>query len=285
MGSAPYAYCCEFASTVDAPLLAKRIVKPPERLLLTGAAGTIGSVLRRAWRDQFDELRLADIQPLDDCAPGEVPVELDLTDFHAAREVMTDVDVLVHLAAIGSEDDFPRLLDANVRATYNVFEAARQAGVRRVVFASTSHVTGFYPRTELVGPHHAPRPDTVYAVTKVFGEALGRLYADKFGLEVVCVRIGAFSDVPEEPAARSMWLSRRDAVDLFSKCVSAPVTDFTVVYGVSANADSWWDNSSAGSLGYAPQDSAKTAPPGGGYQGGQYVAPSYHSYPDRKSPT
>ncbi|HJV30076.1 MAG TPA: NAD(P)-dependent oxidoreductase [Gaiellaceae bacterium] len=170
-------------------------------------------------------------------------------------------------------------------ATYNVFEAARQAGVRRVVFASTSHVTGFYPRTELVGPHHAPRPDTVYAVTKVFGEAFGRLYADKFGLEVVCVRIGAFSDVPDEPGARSMWLSRRDAVDLFSKCVSAPVTDFTVVYGVSANADSWWDNTSAGSLGYAPKDSAETAPPGDGYQGGQYVAPSYHSYPDRKSPT
>ena len=125
---------------------------------------------------------------------GEEALRLDLADFAAVRPAMEGTDVVVHLAAIPSEDTFERLLQANVAATYNVFEAARQAGARRVVFASTNHVTGFYRRSERVGPADPVRPDSMYGATKVFGEAVGRLYADKWGMEVVCLRIGAFGE-------------------------------------------------------------------------------------------
>src|ERR671918_2932844 len=142
------------------------------------------------------------------------------------RRAMAGVDVVVHLAAIPGEDSFSRLVEANVFGTYNVFEAARQAGVRRVVFASTNHVTGFYPRGEGVGPSDPVRPDSLYAVTKVFGEALGRLYADKWGLEVVCIRIGSFGKRPTTVQALGMWLSERDGAQLFTKAVTAPTIGF-----------------------------------------------------------
>jgi uronate dehydrogenase len=233
-----------------------------DRVLITGAAGRIGSVLREGLRGQFDRLRLADLRELGPAADGEELVRLDLADLDGVVEAMDGMDGVVHLAAVPTEDAFEPLLRNNVLATYNVFEAARLQGVRRVVFASTNHVTGFYPRSRRVGPDDPVRPDTLYGVTKVFGEALGRLYADKFDLEVICLRIGAFSQRP--PSARrerSLWLSHRDAVQLTIKALTAEAFEFLIVYGVSANPDSWYHNPAAVRLGYEPRDVAQQPAP------------------------
>lgn len=228
-------------------------------MLLTGASGRIGSTLRDGWRGTFPLLRLVDRRDLGPAAAGEEVVVLDLADFAGLGRAMRGVDVVVHLAAIPSEERFERLLDANIRATYNVFEAARQAGVGRVVYASTNHVTGFYPRAQTIGPEEAVRPDSLYAVTKVFGEALGRLYADKWELDVVCVRIGSFAERPTSAHALGMWLSPRDTVRLFTNAVTVPDVGFLVVYGLSRNRGSWWRNPGAAALGYEPLDEAEAA--------------------------
>jgi uronate dehydrogenase len=224
-------------------------------VVLTGAAGTIGSTLRDAWRGRFPLLRLVDVQAPGEAREGEETLVLDLADFTAARRAVEGADAVVHLAAIPQEDRFERLLEANIAVTYNVFEAARQAGVRRVVFASTNHVTGFYATSERVGPDDPVRPDSLYGVTKVFGEALGRLYADKWGLEVVCLRIGSFGDRPRDAGALPMWLSPADGVRLFTRALLAPgVPGFLVVYGLSKVPDSWWENPGAALIGYEPVD-------------------------------
>ena len=151
-------------------------------MLVTGAGGRIGTVLREAWRGRFPLLRLVDVCDLGVAAPGEELVQLDITDFAGVRGALEEIDIVVHLAGITTEDLFSRLLEANVRGTFNIFEAARQRGVRRVVFASSNHVTGFYPRAQRIGPNHPVRPDSMYGATKAFGEAVGRLYADKWKL-------------------------------------------------------------------------------------------------------
>jgi uronate dehydrogenase len=170
---------------------------------------------------------------------------------------MEDVDAVIHLAAVASEAPFDEILSGNITTTYSLFEGARRAGVRRVVFASTNHVIGFYPRGETVGPDDPVRPDTFYGVSKAFGEALGRLYADKYGLEVVCLRIGSFAERPTTTRQLSIWLSPRDCVQLVRCSLDAPAVGFTLVYGVSANTRSWWEDDAAASLGYRPQDDAE----------------------------
>jgi len=253
-------------------------------ILLTGAAGLIGSTLREAWHGRFSLLRLVDTQELGDERAGEETRVLDLSDFAATRRAVEGADAVVHLAAIAQEDRFERLLKANVATTYNVFEASRQAGVRRVVFASTNHVTGFYATTERVGPDEPVRPDSLYGVTKVFGEALGRLYADKWSLEVVCLRIGAFGERPGDADALPMWLSPGDGVRLFTRALDAPEVGFLIAYGVSRVPNPWWKNPGAAVLGYEPVDEvdpelrralAADADPAVGLQGGRFAAQDY----------
>lgn len=266
------------------------------RVLLTGAAGGIGSVLREAWRGMFATLRLVDVRDLGPAAPGEEVVQLDITDFTRVRHALEGIEVVVHLAGIPSEDLFSRLIDSNIRATFNVFEAARQAGVRRAVFASTNHVTGFYPRAQPIGPDDPVRPDSMYAATKVFGEAVGRLYADKWGMEVVCVRIGSFAERPTSAHALGMWLSPRDAVQLFTRAVTTPGVSYLIVFGLSRNRGSWWHNPGASVLGYEPADEAEEAAAedvkrqadraSAMLQGGTYTARDFWVAPeDEESPT
>jgi uronate dehydrogenase len=253
-------------------------------VVLTGAAGTIGSTLREAWRGRFALLRLVDVRDPGGQGEGEETQVLDLADFAAAQRAVEGADAVVHLAAIPVEDRFDRLLEANVAATYNVFEASRQAGVRRVVFASTNHVTGFYAGDERVGPDDPVRPDSLYGVTKAFGEALGRLYADKWGLEVVCLRIGSFGVRPRDADALPMWLSPGDAVRLFTRALEAPdVPGFLVVYGVSKVPDAWWENPGAAVLGYEPVDeidaevrqALSAEDPSSPFQGGMFATREY----------
>jgi uronate dehydrogenase len=228
-----------------------------ERVLVTGAAGTIGRALRHGLRGRYLILRLLDVAPQREAGPGEEVVTIDLNDRAATEAAMRDVDMVVHLAAIPHEAPFDDILAGNITTTYSVFEAARRAGVRRVVFASSHHVTGFYPRDESIGPDDPVRPDSFYGVSKVFGEALGRLYADKHGLEVVCLRIGGFGERPTRPRHLNIWLSPRDCVQLVRCSLEAPGVGFTVVYGVSANTRSWWTDDAAAALGYHPHDNAE----------------------------
>lgn len=228
-----------------------------QRVLITGAAGNIGRTLRDGLRGHYPLLRLLDVSPQKPAEAGEEIVTLDLNDRRAAEAAMNGVDAVVHLAAIPHEADFDDILEGNITTTYSVYEAARRAGVRRVVFASSNHVIGFYARGETVGPDDPVRPDTFYGVSKAFGEVLGRLYADKYGLEVVCLRIGAFAERPTSPRQLSIWLSPRDCVQLVRCCLDAPAVRFEVVYGVSANTRSWWTDDAAASLGYQPQDNAE----------------------------
>src|SRR4051812_15448960 len=174
-----------------------------QTLVITGAAGRIGTVLRPGLRDLARRLRLVDIAPIDAKDDRDEPLRLDMSVFEHALIALEGAEAVVHLAAIPGEAAFDRLLGPNFVATYNVFEAARRQGVRRIVFASSNHATGMYPVGTRVGPDDPVRPDTVYGVSKVFGESLGRLYADKHRLEVVCVRIGSFKERPE--TCRELW--------------------------------------------------------------------------------
>lgn len=247
-------------------------------MLITGAAGAIGSCLREGLRPLVGELALTDARALEpEPTADERFIQADLADRDAVTRATEGVDAVVHLGAIPTEASFDDLVGPNLVGTFNVFESARRAGARRIVFASSNHAAGFYPVEQTLTGREAPRPDTLYGVTKAYGEALGSLYADKFGLEVICIRIGSFAERPRQVRELATWLSYGDAVRLFTACLSAPPVGFRVVYGASANARSNWDLSPARELGYDPQDNAEryAGEVGGELQphhGGSYTA-------------
>ena len=231
-----------------------------KRVLVLGAAGKIGRALREGLRGRYRLMRLADIVPQAPAEPGEDCVDAELTDMAALAKAMDGIDCVVHLAGVSVEPDerqWEQVLPANIVGTHNVFEAARQAGVSRVVYASSHHAIGFYRREDTIPAGVAPRPDSFYGVSKVFGEAIGRLYADKFGLSAVSLRIGAYRPEPTEPRHLSVWISPRDMVELIRCSIEAPSIHYCVAYGISANDRSFWDNREAAALGYAPRDNAE----------------------------
>ena len=229
-----------------------------KHILITGAAGAIGTALRAAYQGRY-RLRLTDIAPLGKAAAGEELVNADITDLAACVRMMEGVDCVVHLGGISVEDAWEKILPANIAGCYNVFEAARRAGVTRVIFASSNHAVGFHRRERFIDDRVQPRPDTRYGVSKVFGEALGRLYADKYALSVACLRIGTFRNPDRPDNARQLltWISHRDMTQLVERCIEHPDYHFIVVYGVSNNLRSRWDNSNVEFLGYRPQDDSE----------------------------
>lgn len=251
--------------------------------VLTGAAGKVGSVLREGLHLVVGSLRLLDLAPINS-QPGDTATTsatVDVTDLAALEEQVTGADGVLHLAAIADEADFHDLVGVNVVGTYNIFEAARRVGVRRVVYASSNRVTGMYPVSARVDAQQPVRPDGYYGWSKAAGESLGRLYADKFGLEVVCMRIGSFEPAPTEPRHLSTWLSPRDAVAAFRAAMSAPDITFRVFYAVSANQHQWWDLRDGQALGFSPQDDAAVLRgdlrpmPGTSPQGGHFASADY----------
>lgn len=255
------------------------------RLLLTGAAGGLGRVLRPRLRVLCDTLRVSDIAELGEAAAGEEVVRADLADKTAVFELLQRVDAVVHLGGVSTEHAFETILPANIVGTYHVYEAARRAGTRRIVFASSNHVTGFYKQCETITPQALPRPDTYYGLSKAFGENLAQFYFDRYGLETVSLRIGSSFPAPRGRRGLSSYLSYDDLERLVRAALTAPVVGHTIVYGVSANRSVWWDNRSASHLGYAPQDSSEpwraeleaaqphidTRDPVAVYQGGPFV--------------
>ena len=229
-------------------------------VLLTGAAGRIGTVLRGRLPERGWAVRSLDVVPVPDPRPGEEHVVADVTDPVAMAEAVSGASAVVHLGGLSGESTWAAISHANIDGTQCVLEAARRAGVPRVVLASSNHATGFTPRPAsglLREDDGLARPDTFYGVSKVAMEALGALYADRYGLDVVCLRIGTAAPEPLTTRHLSTWLSPRDQVSLVDAALRAPSPGFAVVWGVSANSRGWWDLTAARALGYEPADDAE----------------------------
>lgn len=228
-----------------------------KRVLLTGAAGGIGTMLRSLLKGVYSELRLSDIAEPQGLGKDENFVPADLADMAAVEKIVKGADGIIHLGGVSIEKPWEMIHQANIVGGYNLFEAARRHGVKRVVFASSNHAMGFYRRNRRVGTEALVRPDSRYGVSKAFGEALGALYADKYGLRVLCIRIGNVTDKPADLRRLSIWISPGDLVQLIRIGLEHPALTYEVVYGASDNARSWWDNAAAFRLGYQPTGRAE----------------------------
>ena len=257
-----------------------------QTVLMTGAAGGIGTRLRGLLKGVYPRLRLSDLKTPRDLAADEEFVAADLADLAAVEKIVEGVDGIVHLGGHSVEGPWETILSANIVGCYNLFEAARRKRVERIVFASSNHAVGFYPRARRIGVDHHVRPDTRYGVSKAFGEALGALYAFKHGLRVTCIRIGNFGDTPLDRRRLSIWIKPEDLVQLVRIGLEHPDIRFEVLYGASYNERSWWDNHRAYELGYRPtgrgedfrehamteQAKLKADPVGDYYQGGTFCS-------------
>jgi uronate dehydrogenase len=222
-------------------------------LLITGAAGGVGSLVRPLLRHDY-RLRLSDRVPVADLHADETFALAELGDAEALARAIRGVDGILHLGGYSLEADWQTILPANIEGAYNVFETARREGVRRIVFASSNHVVGFYPRAETIPVEATLRPDSRYGVSKAFGEALAGLYAYKYGAEVLTIRIGHIMPKPANVRDLAIWLSPRDFCQLVRIGMETPGLRHETIYGISDNKRAWWDNSAALSLGYRPED-------------------------------
>jgi uronate dehydrogenase len=259
------------------------------KVLVTGAGGVIGRIVcpglaARGWKVRgLDRAPLAGVDGL-----ADPPVTADVQDAAAVRKAMAGMDAVVHLAQNAGEAPFEEILPS-MDGTFQVFDAARREGGVRIVYASSNHAVGYTPRTELAPVDLLPRPDTYYGVSKVFGEALGRLLVDRYGMEVVCLRIGSWKQYPESVRELSTWISPADGVRLVAAALTAPDVTFEVVYGISANTRAWWDLAPARALGYLSVDDAEDyadrvpgadaepdrSAPDWARIGGQYAGPAF----------
>ncbi|MBB1599602.1 NAD(P)-dependent oxidoreductase [Variovorax sp. UMC13] len=256
------------------------------RLLLTGAAGGLGKVLRESLKPSAAVLRLSDIAGMAPASgENEEVVPCDLADKAAVDALVRGCDAIAHFGGVSVERPFEEVLEANIKGTFHLYEAARRHGVKRVVFASSNHVIGFYRQDEPLDAHVARRPDGYYGLSKSFGEDLAQFYFDRWGIETVSIRIGSSFPAPLNRRMMSTWLSYRDLTTLIEKSLFTPDVKHTVVYGMSANRDLWWDNAAAAHLGFVPQDGSEVfraqveaqppvAPndPNAIYQGGAFTA-------------
>ncbi|XWN34487.1 MAG: NAD(P)-dependent oxidoreductase [Devosia sp.] len=201
---------------------------------------------------------LSDLAPtLDGLAGGETYRQVDLTDRDAVRDLMQDADGLVHLGGQSVEADWDTVHAPNIQGLYNVFAACHENGIERVIFASSNHAVGFYPRVRRIGVDQAVRPDGFYGVSKAFGEALGSLYADKHGMRVMSIRIGNIAERPADHRRLSIWQHPDDLMQLIVIGLEHPDIHHAIVYGASHNERAWWDNGVAYALGYKPAHKAE----------------------------
>jgi uronate dehydrogenase len=260
-----------------------------QTVLVTGAAGDVATRLRKLMRGLYPSIRWSDMRTPADLAADDEFVGADLADSAQVERIVAGVDGIVHLGGFSVEGPWPTILNSNIIGCYNLFEAAYRAGVKRIVFASSNHAVGFYPRSEKIGVDVTVRPDSYYGVSKAFGEALGALYAEKHGLRVTCLRIGNVGDAPLDKRRLSIWLEPRDLLQLIRIGLEHPDIRFEIFYGMSDNEDAWWDNANAARFGYRPQHRARDFveqamaaqtklppdPVGDRYQGGTFCSDGY----------
>jgi uronate dehydrogenase len=260
------------------------IQKPFRRILLTGAGGNLGHQLREPLLQWADNVRISDIAFMDDAMTHEEVIAADLANRDAVMELVEGVDAIVHMGGISTDAPFDDILEANIRGTYNIYEAARKYGVKRVVYASSNHAIGFHPVTEVIDADAPLRPDSMYGISKCFGESLSRFYFDRFGIETVCLRIGSCFAEPKNPRMLKTFLSFNDLIELVRCSLFTDRVGHAIVYGVSKNPSVWWDNTKADFLGFRPRDTSEyfadkfpAVRPAGEhtpdqlYQGGPYV--------------
>ena len=224
-------------------------------LLITGAAGDAGTHLRRELAADYT-IRASDLRPIEPIA-NETTMPADLASMDDCLRITRGVDGIVHLGGYSVEGPWEGILQANIVGCYNLFEAARVNGVKRIVFPTSNHATGFYRRDETIDHRVYPKPDSRYGVSKVFGEALGSLYADKYDMRFLMIRIGNVNPAPLDKRRLAIWVSPRDLAQLVKIGIEHPEVRFEIVYGVSGNQRSWYDNANATRLGYKPQDDSE----------------------------
>ncbi|MFC6689256.1 NAD-dependent epimerase/dehydratase family protein [Jhaorihella thermophila] len=227
-----------------------------KRLLITGAAGGIGTAMRSRLAHLAETLRLADIAPIPDPAPNEEVVQCDLADRDAVFDMVAGCDGIVHLGGVPVERSFNQILNANIIGLFNLFEAARAHDRPRILFASSNHAIGYYRQTERLTAASPTKPDSLYGVSKVFGEALASMYFHKFGQETASVRIGSCETRPTDRRMLATWLSHDDFAALAERVFAVPRLGCPIIYGASANDENWWDNGSVSYLGWRPRDSS-----------------------------
>lgn len=227
-----------------------------KRLLITGAGGKLGSMLRGRLGHLAEIIRLSDVVDMGAAAANEEIIRCSLEDGGAVHALVKDCDGIVHLGGISVEKAYDPIEAANLRGVYNLYEAARLAGMPRILFASSNHTIGYYRQGEQLSPQTPFLPDGLYGVSKIFGEAMASLYHSKFGQETAIVRIGSCEEKPTNWRMLSTWLSHDDLVSLVEAVFHAPKLGCPVIWGVSANDDSWWDNSHVDFLGWQRRDNA-----------------------------
>jgi uronate dehydrogenase len=236
----------------------ERMIDPAhDRVLITGAAGEIGTALRQGLRPHWRKLRLTDVNPVVDPAENEEFVQADIADRAALARMMQDVRALVHLAGVGGPYDLEALFRVNARGLFDAFETARLAGVRRIVFASSNHAFGCYPITEPVTPEHKPRPDSLYGVFKVLGETMLQYYHDRHGISSVSLRIGTYRPKPIDQRSLATWLSPADITQLVDLSLRHPDPGALIVNGYSGNTHIKTRDPNWAVLGYTPRDNAE----------------------------
>ena len=231
---------------------------PFNRLLLTGAAGGLGKVLRERLQPLTKILRVSDIAEMAPAEGEHIEVRTcDLADKQAVHDLVEGVDAILHFGGVSVERPFEEILGPNISGVFHIYEAARRHGVKRIIFASSNHVIGFYKQTETIDASCARRPDSYYGLSKSYGEDMASFYFDRYGIETVSIRIG--SSFPEAQNRRMMstWLSYDDLTQLIERSLTTSNVGHTVVYGASANKEVWWDNRFAAHLGYQPKDSSE----------------------------
>jgi uronate dehydrogenase len=255
------------------------------RLLLTGAAGHLGRELRPRLRRLCEVLRLSHRSDFGPAGEGEEVMLAELSDRRQVFALLDGVDAVVHMGGVSTEKTWESILAGNIVGLVNLYEAARAHRVRRIVFASSNHVTGFYRQDEVITPRHTPRPDGMYGLSKAFGESLAQLYWDKHGVETVSLRIGSSFAEPKDRRMLATWISFDDTERLVVAALTAPVVGHSVIYGMSDNGRLFWDNAAAAHLGYRPRDSSErfraavearqpsvdATQPAALYQGGDFV--------------
>ena len=266
---------------LDTPASAIRF----RRLLLTGAAGNLGQELRPRLKAYCETLRLSHRKDFGPAAAGEEIVLASLEDKAQMHALLKDVDAVVHMGGVSTEKSWESILAGNIAGMVSLYEAARANGVKRIVFASSNHVTGFYRQDEVITPQDPVRPDGFYGLSKAFGENLAQLYWNKHGIETVSLRIGSSYAEPKDRRMLATWMSYDDTERLIVAALTAPVVGHSIIYGMSDNATAFWDNTSARHLGYRPRDSSDkyraateaqqptidTAQAAALYQGGAFV--------------
>jgi uronate dehydrogenase len=226
------------------------------RLLLTGAAGNLGQVLRPRLKAYCDVLRVSHRKDVGPAQAGEEINVCELSNAAQVQAMMDGVSAVVHMGGVSTEQPWEPILAGNIVGMVNLYEAARLKKVPRIIFASSNHVTGFYRQDEVINTRMPPKPDGFYGLSKAFGEDLAELYWQRWGIETVSLRIGSSFPEPKDRRMLSTWLSYDDLERLVVAALTAPVVGHSIIYGMSDNQSTWWDNTHARHIGYKPQDSS-----------------------------